>query len=89
MRITLVAVGRAKADATVSLYRDFATRLRWPLRLYEVEERNPLPPEARKKREGERLIAALPKAARLVALSSSFKGNSVEIEIVPNPVESS
>jgi 23S rRNA (pseudouridine1915-N3)-methyltransferase len=73
MRITLVAVGRAKSDATVALYQDFAKRLRWPLRLHEVEERSPLPPEARKKREGERLIAALPKAVRLVALNGRGK----------------
>lgn len=68
MRITLVAVGRARSDATASLYRDFAKRLRWPLCLREVEERRPLAPEARKNREGARLIAAVPKDARIVAL---------------------
>lgn len=68
MRITLVAVGRARSDATAALYRDFAERLRWPLRLKEVEDRRPLAVEARKQREGERLIAAVPKDARLVAL---------------------
>ncbi len=73
MRITLVAVGRAKTDATTALYRDFAKRLKWPLRLHEVEERNPLPPKARKKREGERLIAAVPGDARVVALDERGK----------------
>ncbi len=73
MRITLVAIGRAKTDAATPLYRDFAKRIRWPLRLLEVEERNPLPPKARKKREGERLIAAVPKDARLVALDGRSK----------------
>jgi 23S rRNA (pseudouridine1915-N3)-methyltransferase len=73
MRITLVAIGRAKTDAATPLYRDFAKRIRWPLRLLEVEERNPLPPKARKKREGERLIAAVPKDARLVALDGRGK----------------
>lgn len=68
MRITLVAVGRAKSDLAAALYRDFAKRLQWPLRLQEVEERRPLAPEARKQREGKRLIAAVPKGARLVAL---------------------
>ena len=68
MRITLVAVGRAKSDATAALYRDFAKRLRWPISLHEVEERSPLPPKARKTREGERLLAAVPDKARLVAL---------------------
>ena len=39
MRITLVAVGRARSDATAALYCDFAKRLRWPIRLHEVEAR--------------------------------------------------
>ena len=57
MRITLLAVGRAKGDATATLFDGYAKRLRWPLRLQEVEERNPLPTEQRKAREGERLLA--------------------------------
>ena len=73
MRITLLAVGRAKGDATAALFDGYAKRLRWPLRLQEVEERNPLPTEQRKAREGERLLAALPKGARLVALDAGGK----------------
>ena len=71
MRITLVAVGRAKSDATAALFHDFAKRLRWPLRLQEVEERRPLAADARKEREGARLLAAVPKGARLVALDET------------------
>ena len=74
MRITLVAVGRAKTGATTALFGEFAKRLRWPFRLHEVEERNPLPAEVRKMREGERLMAAVPKGARLVALDERGKG---------------
>ena len=73
MRITLVAVGRAKSDATAALFRDFAKRIRWPLQLREIEERKPLPAEARKTREGERLIAALPQGARVVSLDQRGK----------------
>ncbi|MDX1422951.1 MAG: 23S rRNA (pseudouridine(1915)-N(3))-methyltransferase RlmH [Kiloniellales bacterium] len=76
MRITLVAVGRAKSDATAALYRDFAKRLRWPLSLREVEERRPLDPATRMEREGERLLAAVPKGARLVALDA--RGQSLD-----------
>lgn len=71
MRITLVAVGRAKPDATAALFRDFTKRLRWPLHLKAVEERRPLDAEARKQREGTRLLAAVPKDARLVALDET------------------
>lgn len=68
MRITLVAVGRAKSEPARELYDDYAARLRWPLVLREVEERRTLPPAELKKREGELILAALPRAARLVAL---------------------
>lgn len=68
MRITLVAVGRAKSEPARALYDDYAARLRWPLVLREVEERRTLPPAELKKREGELILAALPRAARLVAL---------------------
>lgn len=71
MRITLVAVGRAKSDATAALLHDFTKRLRWPVHLKEVEERRPLAAEARKRREGARLLAAVPKGARLVALDEA------------------
>lgn len=76
MRITLVAVGRAKSDATAALYRDFAKRLRWPLSLREVEERRPLDTATRTEREGERLLAAVPNGARLVALDA--RGRSLD-----------
>jgi 23S rRNA (pseudouridine1915-N3)-methyltransferase len=68
MRITLVAVGRAKADPARELYEDYVKRLRWPLELREVEERRPLPAARLKAREGELILAALPEDARLVAL---------------------
>jgi 23S rRNA (pseudouridine1915-N3)-methyltransferase len=71
MRITLVAVGRAKSDATAALFHDFTKRLRWPLHLKEVEERRPLAAETRRRREGTRLLAAVPEGARLVALDET------------------
>ncbi len=73
MRIMLVAVGRAKSDATAALFRDYAKRLRWPLRLHEIEERRRLDVEQRRTREGERLMAAVPNGARLVALDERGK----------------
>jgi 23S rRNA (pseudouridine1915-N3)-methyltransferase len=68
MRITLAAVGRAKAGASRDLYEFYAARLAWRLTLKEVEERRVLAPEALKQREGERLLAAVPGNARLIAL---------------------
>ncbi|MDH3242967.1 MAG: 23S rRNA (pseudouridine(1915)-N(3))-methyltransferase RlmH [Alphaproteobacteria bacterium] len=71
MRITLAAVGRAKAGPAHELYEFYAGRLAWPLTLKEVEERRALPPKALKAREAELLLAALPRGARLVALDET------------------
>ncbi len=68
MRITLVAVGRAKADPAAELTDLYAARLRWPFELKEVEERRALPSAQLKTREGRLILAALPGGARLVAL---------------------
>jgi 23S rRNA (pseudouridine1915-N3)-methyltransferase len=68
MRITLAAVGRAKAGPSRDLYEFYAARLAGRLTLKEVEERRALAPETLKLREGERLLAAVPNDARLIAL---------------------
>ena len=73
MRITLLAVGRNKTGATKELYELYAGRLRWRVTLKEVEERRPLPPEALKEQEGELLLAALPRGAKVIALDETGK----------------
>ena len=71
MRITLAAVGRAKAGPARDLYELYAERLTWQLALKEVEERRPLATSALKEREGELLLAAVPENARLIALDEA------------------
>lgn len=89
MRVTLVAVGRAKGGAVRDLYEDFAGRLDskrgtpnrgplGPLALKEVEERRPLAPGELKRREAALLAAAIPAGARVVALDSRGKSLSSE-----------
>ncbi|NIA68291.1 23S rRNA (pseudouridine(1915)-N(3))-methyltransferase RlmH [Pelagibius litoralis] len=73
MRITLAAVGKAKAGVARELYDHYGARLRWPLALKEVEERRPLKPEILKENEGELLLAALPRDARVIALDEGGK----------------
>lgn len=68
MRLLLAAVGRAKAGPERMLYEQYSRRLAWPLTVREVEEKRPLPPEELKAREAELLLAAVPKAAVVVAL---------------------
>ena len=73
MRLLIVAVGRLKTGPLADLQSHYAQRLTWPLAIKEVEERRALPADAKKAREGELLLAALPKDALLVALDERGK----------------
>jgi len=64
VRITLLAVGRAKAGTAQALYEEYAKRLDWPLALVEVEERRKLSPAELKEREGALIAAALDEIGR-------------------------
>ena len=68
MRLSIVAVGRAKAGPERELYRHYAGRITWPLSLSEVEEKRRLSPSEMKKAEAGLLLAAVPKEATLWAL---------------------
>jgi len=69
-RITVVAVGRAKAGPLREIYQHYAGRLAWPLTLKEVEERRRLPAKQLMEREADLLLAALPRQASCIALDS-------------------
>jgi 23S rRNA (pseudouridine1915-N3)-methyltransferase len=66
--ITIVAVGRNRSGPLAELFDEYRQRLRLPLELREVEERRPLAGAARKRREGELILAALPEGALAIAL---------------------
>jgi 23S rRNA (pseudouridine1915-N3)-methyltransferase len=68
MRLLILAVGRMKGGPHGALQSHYGDRLTWPLDIREVEERRALPSAERKAREGEKLLAALPADAVLVAL---------------------
>ena len=72
MKLTLVAVGRAKSGPASDLYAFYSDRLSksqlGALVLREVEERKPLPAETLREREADLLLKALPDAALVVAL---------------------
>ncbi len=71
MRITLAAVGRAKAGPSRDLYDLYAARLTWRLTLKEIEERRGATPEEQRSREGQRLLSAVPSEARLIVLDET------------------
>jgi 23S rRNA (pseudouridine1915-N3)-methyltransferase len=75
--MTLIAVGRMKSGPVRDLYDHYVGRLGHgplgPLALKEIEERRSLSPEELKRREADRLLGAVPKGARLIALDEAGK----------------
>jgi 23S rRNA (pseudouridine1915-N3)-methyltransferase len=63
MRVSIIAVGKWKAGPERALFEEYAGRLTLSLTLREVEEHRKVPPAQLTAREGELLLAALPKAA--------------------------
>ena len=71
IRVSVIAVGRARRGPVRALYEHYAARLAWPVTLKEVETRTALPASVQRAREAELLLAAAPKGARLVALDQT------------------
>lgn len=68
MKLTIAAIGRAGRGPERALYEHYASRIRWPLALKELEEKRKLPPTQLVAREGELLLAAVPPKSLRVAL---------------------
>jgi 23S rRNA (pseudouridine1915-N3)-methyltransferase len=79
VRILIVAVGRARAGPARALFEEYRARLTWPLELIEVEEKRALPPDQRRAREAELLLAALPRkaAGRVVLVALDERGKTL------------
>ena len=75
MRITLVAVGRARRGPVEELCREYAGRLPWAVEILEVEPKKRLAGDALKVHEAELLAARIPDGAVLVALDE--RGNAL------------
>ena len=65
MRLAVIAVGRMRGDPAAALFDRYRKRLRAPLALTEVEV---AAGPARARREGERLLAAVPAGAAVAVL---------------------
>ncbi len=75
MKLTLAAVGRARDSPARALFDDYVRRLPWPLTLREVAD---IAGDKRREREGEKLLAAIPEGALIVALDSRGRQLSSE-----------
>lgn len=76
MRITLCAVGRAKAGPERTLFDHYKNRLTIPFDLKEVEDRKRLSGPQLKQKEAELLLAQVPDGAVIVALDERGKNLS-------------
>ncbi len=76
MRLTMIAVGRAKAGPERALYDHYVSRITFPLDLREVEERKRLSGAQLKQREAELLARQIPDGAIVVALDERGKNLS-------------
>ena len=68
MKLTILAIGRAKDGPEQALCSGYLGRLPWPAELREFEVRKPLPAPDKQKQESDMLLAAIPDGAVVVAL---------------------
>ena len=73
MRLTIIAVGRAKAGPERTLFEHYAGRITFPFGLREVEERKRLSGALLKQREADLITAQIPDGAVVVALDERGK----------------
>lgn len=73
MRISIIAVGRARRGPERELFESFKARISWPITLHEVDDSRPLPAPGKVRREGELLLSRVPKGAVTIALDGRGK----------------
>ncbi|MBM85180.1 MAG: 23S rRNA (pseudouridine(1915)-N(3))-methyltransferase RlmH [Rhodospirillaceae bacterium] len=73
MRVTIVAIGRYRSGLLHDLYDHYASRLRWRVDLKEIEVKSVGDQATNVRKEGARLLAAIPHGARVVVLDESGK----------------
>ena len=82
MRIVVAAVGKPRGAEVAAAIHDYETRAAryWPLEVREVREESArsVAPELVREREGERLRAALPPTARIIACDPAGTGMTSE-----------
>ena len=76
MKITICAIGRLKAGPERNLWERDCNRLRWPVKIIELEERKKVSAPELKRLEGILLTNAMPAGAVVVALDERGKSYS-------------
>jgi len=76
LHIRIVAIGKAKASPEQALYHHYMSRLPWQVTLKEYEDKKPLEPTQRKRREGELLLSGCEGVDRIIAMKACSKSLS-------------
>ncbi len=79
MQIIVAAIGKAKPGPEKELFAAYAARLPWRIDLKEIEIKKEMAVDARRTREGEALLAAIPEGARIIALDERGKAETSEV----------
>lgn len=79
MQIIVAAIGKAKPGPEKELFAAYAARVPWRIDLKEIEIKKELAVDARRAREGEALLAAIPEGARIIALDERGKAETSEV----------
>ena len=78
MKITVIAVGKARKGPETGLIAEYSKRLPWQLSFIEVEEKRPLSKTEKMASEGNKLLAAMPKGNFAIAMDRGGKTLSSE-----------
>jgi 23S rRNA (pseudouridine1915-N3)-methyltransferase len=79
VQIIVAAIGKAKPGPEKELFAAYAARLPWRIDLKEIEIKKEMAMDARRAREGEALLAAIPEGARIIALDERGKAETSEV----------
>jgi 23S rRNA (pseudouridine1915-N3)-methyltransferase len=79
VQIIVAAIGKAKPGPEKELFAAYAARVPWRIDLKEIEIKKEMAVDARRAREGEALLAAIPEGARIIALDERGKAETSEV----------
>jgi len=79
VQIIVAAIGKAKPGPEKELFAAYAARLPWRMGLKEIEIKKEMAVDARRTREGEALLAAIPEGAKIIALDERGKAETSEV----------
>lgn len=68
MKLLVIAVGRMKPGPEAALVAEYRKRLPWTLDILEIEDKRGGSATERQRREGDKLLAAIPSGAYVIAL---------------------